>query len=214
MGMIDLEWWVCQDGYRLEPNGESDFIVVSQSDRFKSYRPSKVSGLFSIFAEDVPPTPEGMRYFCGRFGMPGGTVDDFAPTSRGPDFMQRGSINTLLSHQWNMRLVVNLYRNGRASELVARWNSMKELGWFRTELQLGTEGRPQMVFAPLDLIQAMYFQLADAACSGSQLLRCERCSTPFVVGSGTGRRSSSKWCSNACKVAAYQERRAPKETAQ
>jgi hypothetical protein len=207
MGMIDLEWWVCRDGYRLEPNGEGDFTVVSQSHQFRSYRPSEISGLFAIFAEDVPPTPEGMRYFCGRFGMPGGGDHDFAPTSRGPDSMQLGSTSALLGHQWNMRLVVNLYREGRTPELLARWNSM-DLGWSRTELQLSTEGRLQMVFAPLDLIQAMWFQLADAACSGSRLLRCERCSTPFVVGSGTGRRSSSKWCSNACKVAAYQERRA------
>ena len=214
MGVVDLQWWVCRDGYRLEQNGEDDFLVISQSHRFWSYRLSERPGLFITFAEDIPATPEGIRYFCGRFGMPGGTLQDFAPTSQGPDSMQCGSTNVLLGHRWNLRLVLDLYRDGRASELLARWNSMKELAWFRTELQLGPEGRPQMVFAPLDLIQAMWFQLAEAACRGSQLLRCERCSTPFVVGSGTGRRSSSKWCSNACKVAAYQERQAQKEIAQ
>jgi hypothetical protein len=141
VGMIDLQWWVCRDGYRLEPSGENDFIVISQGHRFRSYRLSEHPDLFAIFALDVPPTPEGMRYFCGRFGMPGGTAADFAPTSQGPDSAQWGSTSTLLGHQWNLRLVVDLYREGRTSELLARWNSMKELAWFRTELQLRKNGR-------------------------------------------------------------------------
>jgi hypothetical protein len=84
----------------------------------------------------------------------------------------------------------------------------------RIELQVRDDGGMEMVFAPPALIQAIWFQFAQHACEGSQLLRCERCSTPFVVGSRTGRRTSSKWCSNACKVAAYQERQAQKEIAQ
>jgi hypothetical protein len=213
MKMVDFQWWVCRDGYRLEQSSENDFAVISQSHRFRSYRPSEIRSLFAIFAEDTPSTPEGMRYFCGRFGMPGGTVHDFAPSSRGPDSMQWGQTSVLLGHQWNLRRAVDLYRGGQTSELLARWNSMGQVALVRTEMQIGPEGRPQMVFAPLDLIQAMWLQLAEAACAGSQLLRCERCSQPFVVGPGTGRRGTSKWCSNACKVAAYQERQGQKEVA-
>lgn len=41
-----------------------------------------------------------------------------------------------------------------------------------------------------------------------RVLRCERCGVAFEVGFGTGRRSTSKFCSNACRVAAFKARHA------
>jgi hypothetical protein len=68
------------------------------------------------------------------------------------------------------------------------------------------EGRITMSFNPPDLMHAMWLQFAQHACSGARLFRCQRCSAPFPVGSGTARRSSAKFCSNACKVAAFKDR--------
>jgi hypothetical protein len=206
MQMVDFQWWWCRDGYRLEPEGD-DFLLVSQSVRFVAYKPLDTRALFAIFAADTPPTSEGMRYFCGRFGMPGGTPADMRP-HLAAHTAQWNLVSVLLDHQSKLRRALDLYEEGDSSEFVKRWNASGQAALMRPALRVGAEGRIEMVFEPLDLIQAMWFQLVQSACRGDELLRCERCNQPFVVGSGTGRRSTSKWCSNACKVAAFKERKA------
>lgn len=147
-----------------------------------------------------------MKSFCDRFGLPGGGRPDL----RGgrPQFVL---VDELLRHQRQIRRALSLLQEGDSSALIKYWNSSEGTALIRTELRAGGDGRLEMVFAPPDLIQAMWLQLAQFACSGTKLLRCERCNEPFVVGSGTGRRSTSKYCSNACKVAAFKERHAQAE---
>lgn len=55
---------------------------------------------------------------------------------------------------------------------------------------------------------------ARAACvalNGQERQRCEHCGKGFITGTGTGRRSSSKYCSKACKIAAFRARELRKE---
>jgi hypothetical protein len=210
MKMVDFQWWRCRDGYRLEQNGE---LLVAASERFDRYHPMEIGGLFAIFAREES-TPEGMQSFCNRYGLLGEGRADIAPLFTaslvGP--VIKVGIDDFLWHHQAMRGAVDLFNSGDVSKLAEIWNASHGFPVIRTELRVKDDGGLEMVLAPPSLINALWFQFAQFACSGSQLLRCERCSTPFVVGSKTGRRSSSKWCSNACKVAAYQERQ--KETAQ
>ena len=42
--------------------------------------------------------------------------------------------------------------------------------------------------------------------SDTELISCEHCKSPYVVGTGTGRRNTAKYCSRKCKVAAFRAR--------
>jgi hypothetical protein len=207
--MIDFEWWRCRDGYHLEIKEKRRYLVPVSA-IFDYYRPLDSGNLFAVFAE-AGPTAEGMQSFCNRFGLLGGGRTDLPPL--GKPTGENASVDDFLRQHRAMRRAVDLLERRDVCELAKLWNSSDGFPLVRTELRISSDGAIKMVFAPPALAQAMWLQFAEVACSRSQLRRCKRCSTPFVVGSATGRSSSSKWCSNACKVAAYQERQAQKEIA-
>jgi hypothetical protein len=214
MEMVDFQWSRCLDGYLLERDEElPDYLLVkAKSDRFEQYRPLEISGLFSIFAEDTPPSPEGMQRFADRFGLLHEPVPispllaQLRKNERDHDF-----VSDMLENHQELREALRRFRDGDYSGLTSRYNSRHRTAVIRTELRVNSPGRPELTFAPPGLIQAIWLQFALFVCSDSRLFRCERCNQPFAVGSGTGRRSTSKFCSNACKVAAFKDRHAQAE---
>jgi hypothetical protein len=52
----------------------------------------------------------------------------------------------------------------------------------------------------------MWLQFAFFGGGGATMLRCGHCTKPFLVGTGLKRRSTSKYCGDACKVAAFKAR--------
>jgi hypothetical protein len=203
MEMADFQWWRCLDGYRISSKGKG---VESASDRFERTRPLKIPGLYAKFAKDTPASPNGMLDFCNRFGLLGGGRFDCAPPTDSPPTYVAEAVDLLLQHHWRMRRAINIFEKGDPSELIKYWNSAQEAAWLRVELRREPDGRIGMVFVPPDLIRAMWLQFAQTACSGARLFRCQYCHEPFPIGTGTGRRNTAKYCSNACKVAAFKVR--------
>ena len=222
MEMIDFTWRRCLDGYRLEltkplswtAQGRvesasgvgANFGLKTASDRFEDYEPLKISGLFAIFAEETPSTAEGMQAFCNKFGLLGRLRPDLPP-SRGKPTSETVAVDVLLEQHREFRRAVEFYRRGDLDVAVNYWNSRHWPATFRTELRVAPDGKIKMVFAPPGLIQTIWLQLAFAMCADAKLFRCERCGAPFY-GAGTGRRNTSKFSSNACKVAAFKKRQA------
>ncbi len=72
-------------------------------------------------------------------------------------------------------------------------------------------GEPIIRFTPQNLQAALWLQFADAIAGGERNRRqCRQCKRYFEVSEpGMGRRSRSDkaWCSDACRAAAYRERR-------
>jgi hypothetical protein len=198
---IDFQWWRCLDGYRLDRSG-----LTSASSRFELYRPLQITGLFAIFAKDTNRTPEGMQKFCSRFGLLGSGRFDVSRGTESKPTHESVVLRELLVHHSRMQSALQLFERGDHAEFTERWNHSQGLGWLRVDLRCDLDGQFGMVFVPPDLIRAMWFQFVKFACSGAQLFRCERCNNPFPVGTGTGRRNTSKYCSNACKVAAFKIR--------
>jgi hypothetical protein len=220
MEIFDFRWWVCLDGYRLEkteprffpsgrpvPGGRSSFALTSASDRFRFYQPLKIPALYARFVEDFASSAEGMHEFCRLFGLPGGGRPDMAPLQEPPE-RESVLVDGLLNCQMRLRKALKLLRQGDASGLTKYWNSSHATAVIRTQLCAGPGGQLELALIPPDLIQAMWLQLAQDACRGTRLFRCQRCSTMFVVGTGTGRRSTAKWCSVYCRVEAHREKKA------
>jgi len=73
------------------------------------------------------------------------------------------------------------------------------------------EQQPSLRIRPTDLYGAIMTQLALHlhAPLGEQILTCAQCGTLFVAGSGTGKRTTAKYCSQQCTDRAnYQRRKA------
>jgi hypothetical protein len=226
MQMIEFTWWRCLDGYRLKQSqpclltargrvpiekanlGLARFAklrpswgIATASDRFEQTTPLEVPALFARFARDTPTTPEGILSFCNKYGL----LTEHSP-HRKPG-QSEVSVDSILSEQKKMRKALDLYEDKDDTTLASFWNSIERENSLRIELRASREERFRMILAPPNLLMAMWMQFALSACSQSKLFRCQRCNQPFTVGTGTGRRSTSKYCSNACKVAAFKERR-------
>ncbi len=68
------------------------------------------------------------------------------------------------------------------------------------------ERQIQMQLLATDLLDAMYLQLIEAVVQEKQYRDCELCQTPFELMPGTNR-SDRVYCSENCRVKAYQRRK-------
>lgn len=200
MEKIDFEWSRCLDGYRLRRSG-----IESASARFGRYRPLETPALFAEFAKDTPASADGMLEFCNRYGLLGGGRPDI-PRHPGAPIFESVALDVLLNHHAAMRRALNLFERGNKAELIRRCNA-DGLAGARIELHQDPKGILGWFLVPADLIRAMWMQFAMHACSDAHLFGCEQCGKLFSVGTGTGRRSTAKYCSNACKVAAFKARK-------
>jgi len=199
--LVEFEWSRCIDHYRLddpkEPTG-----IESTSHRWEIYRPLSIDDpLFVRFAIDTPATPKGMLDFCNRFGIPTGRGSRNIPwrTKR----IHWVELAVLLAYQKDMRHAFNLFEKGNNPQLLSYWNSEEALALLRIRL---CPGDPfSMVWAPFDLMQAMWVQFALHICSYRQILRCQYCNEPVMVGPGSNRRSTFKY-HNECRHRAWHSR--------
>ena len=196
MDLIEFEWGRCIDGYRLE-GGYQDRNVVAVSERFEIYRPNELPVLFQIFA-DAAATEEGALDFVNKFGAIGGIREIRQRNEEVQTFLEshaqlRQAIHAADTHDWT--ILVELYNTNTFGR-----------GQLISRLRHQRGGTVALVFVPTNLIQFLWLQFALHVSSDAKLLRCERCGVPFRVGTGTGRRETAKYCSNACKVAAFRSR--------
>jgi len=69
------------------------------------------------------------------------------------------------------------------------------------------KGKPTLTLPLRSLHDFMFMETALVIAGGSQVMRCAECGTVFVTGSGTGRRGTSLYCYNRCRVAAQRSRK-------
>ncbi len=201
MELIEFQWWRCSDGYRLV---RSDKALEATSEHFERYRPLETPDLFAKFADSAH-SAEGMLAFANQFGLVGGGRPDIPRTPNRPPKVEGIIVGELLRHHAQVSGARTLFERGKYAQLTNWWNA-RGAGLVRAELRTASDGRLSRVLVPPDLISAIWLQLAEYACSGARLFRCQHCNEPFTVGTGTGRRKTAMYCSNACKVAAFQAR--------
>jgi hypothetical protein len=224
MELIDFQWLRClpdgfqivrkparkwtKSGGRIIEGAPPSVGLVTEKRWFELYRPTDFPELFQRFA-DMPATAEGMRDFFNTFGplaLPGGG----APTAGLINYYGIVLGEALADHA-RLRHAINLFQTGDPSALAQGFNAASQAlnarwGYLRPELRPRSSGKVAIVWVPSSLIQFLWVQLALYAASDAQLFSCEQCGDPFLVGTGTRRRSKAKYCSNACRLAAFRER--------
>lgn len=218
MNLITFECSKCRDGYRVitkpapikTDRARRAYYLVAASDRFERYSPLEhFPALFANFVE-TPADPEGHCHFANNFGLISSSPDGNTTEEM---------VLTLLNEQKAMKQAVTAFEMGEKQKLVTQLHKRNNdavkygplvmpgsSGLAQLELRLGESGEFETIIVPSSLLQAMWVQFVLHAASGAHLFRCERCRKPFVVGAGTKRRSTSKYCSNACKLAAFKTR--------
>lgn len=73
-------------------------------------------------------------------------------------------------------------------------------------LDFSKDGLSARSLQPRTLQGFMIMEILFAAAKGARLACCEYCTTAFFTGSMTGRRSSSKYCRDRCRVAGNRKR--------
>jgi|SRR5215471_10033643 len=226
--MIEFEWVRSVDAWEIKPprpkvrmwqrEGLPERWVPNPNPRptlstkgeryFETYRPAEIATLFQIFA-DTPGTPEGMLGFVNTYGPLDLGPDKFGPYEVKPGWRSY-YMDFPLTHHGELRRAINQFEVHDLSALSQGFDrgGVEGGGWglLRTKLRPLPENRIAIVWAPHSLIQFLWLQFALFAASEAKLFRCEQCGRPFLVGSQTGRRSKAKYCSNACRLAAFRER--------
>jgi hypothetical protein len=72
----------------------------------------------------------------------------------------------------------------------------------------GPRGKPRLLLKGEDLFGLMIMEMAMIVAHGARVSACENCSTIFLTGPLTGHRSSARFCSDRCRMAAMRVRQA------
>ena len=62
-------------------------------------------------------------------------------------------------------------------------------------------------FLPRDLLGALWLQLTQVMTEVKDVKRCDVCQRPIIKNYSQGTRRDKKYCSDACKVKAYRDRK-------
>ena len=202
-----MEWERCIDGYHLDEvtpltaQEEAYFkykpwidrtylnspLILRNSSRMERYRPLK-NPVFAIFTR-WDASPEGMVRFCDAYGP----------------LIGMDPVDWMLDQQLILQNTIRGLEDGDPFQLLMQLRR-GDCSTCSLTLRPSSPGQFVPALIPKSLGHAMHVQLALNVASGAKLWSCEHCDIPFFVGTGTKRRNTAKYCSNACRVAAYKKR--------
>lgn len=202
--LIDFKWHRDVEGYVIReeipeplPHGtprtilsdhlqEPRRMVVGVSGKTEVYSP--LSGNIALFQEiaNCEPTETGIRLFAGRYG---------------PLLEHDQSVEEWQSAIKRTRQTVKFAFAGDTKAFVKAWNrEAHRLTRAHLRFTLGTRA-PILRLVPRSLHDAAIIQLGYAVAGDQRMLVCHNCSQEFLVGTGTGRRETSRFCGTPCRKA-------------
>ncbi len=208
--LFRFEWAIDQHGYEPasaeelpagverpvleEPPIGGGWWIRRKGGPLRWYRPLESRrGLARRFAS-LPKDPAALLDFANEFGFLGvrqagyerNVVEEYA----------------LYWHQHMdfMRSVVKAIDDGHESLAVQTFN--RHVAPYMTIwIQPASEGRPPLHVVPVNLLAAMWFEIAGELTQGTQYKKCEWCPNWFPYGPGTGHKVTKRFCSDRCRKA-------------
>jgi len=209
-----FEWERDTDGYQIEerPNLGAKILDPTTDPATKLIRarggPREIMNIRdhqAIFKElaETRKTEAGVLQFANRYGLLG------SPPRGERD---RGLPDTLDDWRTSITVFRRMVAAGDAQDwpVLSHWFGEAQLGRMSAKLPYWHTRGPVLHVVPNTLRSAIYVQLAQAYAHARKLRKCDArgCGRWFAYGAGTGRRASAKYCSDACRKAAFLERTA------
>ena len=162
-------------------------VLVGVSGKAEDYSP--LEGNVALFKEiaDTEQTETGVLLFASRYGPLTDPPQDFDEWRRAIQ---------------NMRQTVEFAFAGDTGQFTEAWNkSAAQIA--RAHLRFARRGAHglSLQLVPRSLLDAAMIQLAHARVGGHRMLVCDNCNKSFIVGTGTSRRVTSKFCGTICRKA-------------
>ena len=209
--LLEFSWPVHRAGYELRegvPNqGKRASEILLSKDlspglhivaRGKDYDwREPLKGGLSVFRNfiDAEPTPEGALKFTEAYGL----LTELDAYNITPSCLVSG----WLYRQKTMRDALKSWEAGDISGLIMSFATNK-LGELTTKLRSNKSGTSiDLVLQPRSLWSFMHLEFALLISNKAELKQCENCGTWFPYGTGTGRRSKARFCSDPCRKASH-----------
>lgn len=154
-----------------------------------TYDPFMLPALFRTFAA-AKADHEGMARFVAHHGSP---FDMYHASV---------DLDAMLEAQGAINLVLWEYEKKRDPDLLIGGLNRRQWGDVQPWAVMERDN-VQLYLRPSSLLDAMWLQLALHAADQTGMRQCANhgCGKWFAFGSGTGRRNTSRFCSDACRVA-------------
>jgi hypothetical protein len=208
-----FEWYVDQHGYDAVsaedlpegvrrpvlkaptlPAGQG-FYLKRKGGPLRAYRPlDDQPGLARRFAY-LPKTPSAFLEFANEFGFLG------AECSEHPDDVEWEEHSPWWhTHvQGFLSIVEGIDRDEKHS--IASIFNQYVAPDMTVRIEAATAKRSALQVVPLNLIAAMWLQIAGELTDGTTFRKCDWCPTWFPYGPGTGHRETRRFCSPRCRKA-------------
>jgi hypothetical protein len=183
----------------------------------RPYKPLEDSALFKTFAEVDYRDRAAISEFARKHGDLGLPPEHQAVALRDKSGRVSGvhSAHGESHFAWaleicRMREAVGLSEQGHSVERLRRlkWLCDRHLHHVAGRLSFSDGGEPRLAIAPINLISAMWLQLALALTGGKRFVACKFCRRVFEISTDqTGFRSDREFCSMACKTKDYRHRK-------
>lgn len=168
-------------------------VLVGVSGKLEDYSP--LEGNVALFQEiaETEQTETGVLLFASRYGPLTDPPQDFDAWRRAIQ---------------NMRQTVEFAFAGDVRQFIEAWNR-KAAQIARAHLRFAPRGAGGLALqlVPRSLLDAAMIQLAHARVGGQRMLVCDNCNKSFIVGTGTSRRDTSKFCGTICRKAWHRRQR-------
>ena len=210
---LGWDFWVESGSIEKRPPYEVSWIV-GKSGQLEPYAlPSNAFGIFREFA-DLGQDNEELIGFASKYGLLAGPNSDPVDFCRGQqrDVLealrewQEGMKNSDLraaSSTINRHLTSGTYNSGNWTHVDTPQIELDALSHLF---------RPALSIRVSNLYQAIWLQFAQTVSNDTSLRHCEWCPTWFAYGPGTGKRKKGRYCSDACRKAAWNAKKLEDES--
>ncbi len=162
----------------------------------RAYRPlESAHGLARQFASLPLEEPKKIREFANEYGF---LAAEFSGHSVPLTYLEHGQL--WYAHIKGVSHVVQEIEAGHKQAMAAAFTEYV-VPQMTVRIEAPLEGRPSLKVAPLNLISAMWLQIAGEITDETKFRRCLWCPQWFPHGPGTGHKATKRFCSDRCRKA-------------
>lgn len=168
----------------------------------RAYRPLESErGLAQEFASLPLEEPKKILEFANKYGF---LASEFSEHPVELSYLEHGQ--WWYTHIQGVRHVVREIKAGNKQAMAAAFTEYV-VPRMTVRIEAPLEGPPSLKVAPLNLISAMWLQIAREITNETKFRKCLQCPKWFPHGAGTGHKDTKRFCSGRCRQAWHRDQK-------